>query len=436
MHGEDLLWEVYVEALLKRFSSTYEDPMTDMKNISQKGGSVQVYIDDFDVLMIKLQEANNNVSKKYTKPLLPTPKYNQSYQNTFGKPNSPQIPSMSQSFDRNKPMNNIVPFRKQLTQKELDDKRSKNQCFNYDQNAAKNRVGKPSECQEEVDMAAQPQISLNAILEESGFKGSSTTCTTIDVGQANVKDKFPIPVIEKLIDELFGAQMFTKLDLRSGYHQIRMCEDDIYKTAFRTHQGHYEFLVIPFGLTNATSSFQSLMNEVFAPYLRKFMFGIIFFDDTLVYSRSMTEHTQHLAQVLGTMQSQQLYAKMSKCVFGSPQVEYLGHVISGKGIAIDPSKAMMVSKVSNDLLPRIKSSWESDPNRSLLETEAAISLLKFHLERAQHRIKEFADKHMSDRKMAKVKNAAVVYWLVQWSNGSQDDATYEIATHIQERDWN
>eukprot|EP00253_Pinus_taeda_P026215 PITA_26215 len=151
-----------------------------------------------------------------------------------------------------------------------------------------------------------------------------------------IKNKYPLPRIDELFDQVKGAKVFSKIDLRSGYHQIRIKEDDIAKTAFRTHYGHYEFVVLPFGLNNAPATFMCLMNNVFDRFLDKFV--LIFIDDILIYSRSHEEHKEHLRMVLQTLREHQLYAKFSKCDFFKEEIQYLGHVITKEGIAVDPEK--------------------------------------------------------------------------------------------------
>jgi hypothetical protein len=133
-----------------------------------------------------------------------------------------------------------------------------------------------------------------------------------------------------LFDQLKGARTFSKIDLRLGYYQMKIKEADVTKTAFRTRYGHYEFLVLPFGLTNAPALFMDLMNRVFQPYLDKFV--VVFIDDILVYSNSFKEHEEHLRHTLQTLRDHQLYAKLSKCEFWPKRVTFLGHVISAEGV--------------------------------------------------------------------------------------------------------
>ena len=167
--------------------------------------------------------------------------------------------------------------------------------------------------------------------------GSLRLC--IDYRQLNkvtIRNQYPLPRIDDLFDQLQGAKVFSKIDLRSGYHQLKVRREDVPKTAFRTRYGHYEFLVMPFGLTNAPPAFMDLMNRVFGPYLDKFF--IVFIDDILVYSSSKEEHAEHLRIVLQTLREHQPYAKFIKCQFWLDRVTFLGHVVSAEGISVDPQK--------------------------------------------------------------------------------------------------
>ncbi|CAA0835697.1 Uncharacterized mitochondrial protein AtMg00860, partial [Striga hermonthica] len=162
-----------------------------------------------------------------------------------------------------------------------------------------------------------------------------------ELNRLTVKNKYPLPRIEDLFDQLRGASVFSKIDLRSGYHQLKIKEADVSKTAFRTRYGHYEFVVMPFGLSNAPAVFMDLMNRVFHPYLDRFV--IVFIDDILVYSRDADQHAEHLRIVLETLRKERLYAKFSKCELWLDRVAFLGHIVTAKGIEVDPSKIEAVS---------------------------------------------------------------------------------------------
>jgi hypothetical protein len=168
-------------------------------------------------------------------------------------------------------------------------------------------------------------------------KKDGTLRLCIDFQQLNkvtIKDKYPLPRIDDIFYQLKDAKTFSKIDLRSGYHQVRIKDEDISKTAFRTRYGHYEFIVVPFGLSNVPVVFMRLMNGVFRDYLDKFV--IVFLDDVLVYSETKEEHEKHLRMVLQVLREHQLYAKLSKCSFYQRKIHYLGHIISEEGIVVDP----------------------------------------------------------------------------------------------------
>ncbi|GKD36900.1 putative nucleotidyltransferase, ribonuclease H [Tanacetum coccineum] len=170
-----------------------------------------------------------------------------------------------------------------------------------------------------------------------------------ELNKLTVKNRYPLPRIDDLFDQLQGSSIYSKIDLRSGYHQLRVREEDIPKTAFRTRYGHYEFQVMPFGLTNAPAVFMDLMNRVSKPYLDKFV--IVFIDDILIYSRDEKEHEEHLKTILELLKKEELYAKFSKCEFWIHTVKFLGHVIDSSGIHVDPTKIEAVKNWASPTTP-------------------------------------------------------------------------------------
>ena len=175
-------------------------------------------------------------------------------------------------------------------------------------------------------------------------KKDMTLRLCIDYRQLNrvtIKNQYPLPRIDDLFDQLRGARVYSKIDLCTGYHQLRVRKMDIPKTTFRTRYGHFEFTVMPFGCTNAPAAFMDLMHRVFQPYLDQFI--VVFVDDILIYSQSEWEHEYHLRIVLQLLRDHQLYVKFSKCEFWLTVVRFLGHVVSASKVSVDPEKveAMM-----------------------------------------------------------------------------------------------
>jgi hypothetical protein len=156
------------------------------------------------------------------------------------------------------------------------------------------------------------------------------------LNEVTIKNQYPLPRMKDLFDQMKGASVFSKIDLRSGYHQLKIWESDIPKTAFRTRYGLYEYTVMSFRLTNALAYFMYLMNKVFMEYLDRFV--VVFIDDILIFSKTMEEHEGHLRLVLEKLRSNQLYAKFGKCEFWLTEVAFLGHVISAGGVSVDTGK--------------------------------------------------------------------------------------------------
>ena len=197
-------------------------------------------------------------------------------------------------------------------------------------------------------------------------KKDGTLRLCIDYRQLNkltVKNKYLLPRIDDLFDQLKGASIFSKIDLRSGYHQLRIKDVDVHKMAFRTRYGHYEFLVMPFGLTNAQTAFMDLMNRVFRSYVDQFV--VVFIDNILVYSKDRESHDTHLQVVLETLRKEQLYGKLSKCEFWMNEVFFLEHIVSKEGIRVDPKKIEVVVE------------WK--PPRNVTEVRSFLGLAGYYI---------------------------------------------------------
>ena len=193
----------------------------------------------------------------------------------------------------------------------------------------------------------------------------------LGLNEVTIKNRYPLLRIDDLFNQLRGARVYSKIDLRTCYHQLRVREENIPKTAFRTQYGHFEFIVMPFGLTNAPAAFMGLMHRVFQLYLDRFV--VVFVDDILVYSKSEEEHKDHLRIVFQALREHRLYAKFSKCEFWLTKVRFLGHVISTPSVSVDLEKVEAIM------------SWER--LRSIFEIRSFLGLTGYY----RRFIQDFSD---------------------------------------------
>ncbi|CAI7878745.1 unnamed protein product [Closterium sp. NIES-54] len=192
----------------------------------------------------------------------------------------------------------------------------------------------------------KPSSELPAAVKEFSLLQNQTAvygcASTTALNKQTVKNKYPIPCIDDLLDQLRGATVFSKLDLRSGYWQIKMADNSIHKTAFRTRYGSYEYLVMPFGLCNAPATFQAEMNHILRPLLDECV--VVYLDDILIYSKNMKEHVEHLRKVFEILRKNKFYVKLSKSDFALKKIQFLGHMVSAEGVHVDPRKIEAVKK--------------------------------------------------------------------------------------------
>ncbi|KAI3773659.1 hypothetical protein L1987_48189 [Smallanthus sonchifolius] len=247
-----------------------------------------------------------------------------------------------------------------------------------------------------------------------------------ELNKLTVKNTYPLPRIEDLFDHLQGASWFSKIDLKSGYRQLKVKEDDVHKTAFRTRYGHYDFMVMPFGLTNAPAVFMDLMNQVCRPFLDRSV--IVFIDDLLIYSRSEGDHACHLREILEVLQREKHYAKFSKCAFWLREIQFLGHVINEKGITVNPSKIVAVKDWSSPKTPwEIRSFlWLAGYYRRFIENFSRISLPMTKLKRKETKFVWASEQESAFQLLKEKLTKAPVLSL---PDGTEDFVVYSDASH-------